>query len=197
VDATYEIGTYSDGKFTALSSAKQETLKKGKAFISFSGGKVSVKNKSAYKSDLKKYYGYDSKVVTDYNLSNYTTFAIRVTARTTDGTGYSDSEVFKGIPGTSFVKTMYLNRFINSGYCALNSASKGTYVGPITIVSDSYFGSFSVVSSNPNVASGTMSYSSTGTPLLYIYPSAKGTVKLTITALDGSNKKTTFTLQVR
>jgi hypothetical protein len=197
VDATYEIGTYSDGKFVALSAANQEILKKGKAFISLSGNKVSVKSKSAYKSDLKKYYGYSSKVVTDSNLSNYTTFAIKVTARTTDGTGYTDSEIFKGIPGTSYVRTMFNFKFINSGYCNLSSAGRGSYVGPITIVSDSYFGSFSVVSSNPNVASGTMSYSSTGTPLLYIYPSAKGTVKLTITALDGSNKKTTFTLQVR
>ena len=164
--------------------------------FSLSGNKVTVKNKNAYKSDLAK-YGVNTKGINDYNLSEYTAFAIRVTARTTDGTGYSDTEIFKGIPGTSYVKTMLGYKFISNGYCKLSAANKGASVGPITIVSDSYFGSFSVVSSNPSVATGTMTYGSNGTPYLYIYPSAKGTVKLTITALDGSNKKATFSLQVR
>ncbi|MCR5138509.1 MAG: S8 family serine peptidase [Oscillospiraceae bacterium] len=141
-----------------------------------------------------------------YNYNYY----IRVTARTTDGTNLMHSVYYRPIP--QIVKVEIIN---NSGYLAkkdiiYQSWGEGTL--SYEVVGLSKYGkyyyrelpNFSVTSSNPDVAGGTMSYGFDEEygwyAILTVYRNAtgkKGTAKITVKTTDGTNKSASITIQVK
>lgn len=167
---------------------QQEKLKKVKLYT-FSNGKVSI-NKNfesiCYRNDL---YSYDSQY----------RFAILIRATATDGSGvYAEKLIVPTIP-VARLTSYYSNytlfaQFDDSG---MPVVTYSYYSNPIYIYCDGKYSynnnvpGLKVVSSNPGVANG--SYEGGN---VYISTGKVGTAKLTVTAIDGTNKSTSFTVKV-
>ncbi|WP_026662051.1 S8 family serine peptidase [Butyrivibrio proteoclasticus] len=188
----YEIGFY-NGSFTKVPDKYKATYQKNKDMFSFANGKVTASATSAMQKAASKYAGTIGK-----SLSNAGNPAIRVIARSTDGTGNEDSMVIVAVRPTTQVNLYFPNgRKVMPNYIAIADLSHPDGNG-LYIVSDGTIKDFNVVSSNPDIASGYVSYGSgDSNGALLIFPHSKGTVTFTVNALDGSGKKATVKVQVR
>ena len=87
----------------------------------------------------------------------------------------------------------YVGPAVKGGTCKI--AVSPNYYGmssyPVKIASNGFMHNFNVNSSNTNVATAFASGST-----LVIRPVGKGTTKITVTAMDGTNKKATITVKV-
>ena len=218
VEWSYELGfiqlkdkNYSfismDNKYSnTAASSLPEFCRKNNYFFTMSGSKLKVQSTAAINKALANIYkNYGSSF--DLNVVP----AVRVTAKTTDGTGYSSSKVFMTSNPTKWIKASYPDKdgsgysyysayripsyFITNSACA--SIRLETNLDSFSSVPEQ---AFSVTSSNPKVATGVAEYFNAfkdgDKNVVTVYPHAKGTTKLTITALDGTNKKITITIQV-
>ena len=208
VDVQYIIGfNDDDGKFIPIDDRYQEFVIKNKLFISYSGGKVSVKNTKNYKKDLVKFYKKFGTYADFFDEEKHwaPAPAIMMTAWTTDGTEYSDVQQFKVINNASYLvlERFYAGRAYNikSDTILLSAWPDGYSAG--SIYSGMSNPSYSVVSSNPNVATASAYYKGWNDYYreyeysLDVVPKSKGTAKITITALDGTGKKITYTVKVK
>lgn len=167
--------------------SQQEKLKKVKLYT-FSNGKVSI-NKN-FESICNRNY-----------LSSYDNeykFAILIRATATDGSGvYAEKLIVPTIPVarlTSYYRNYTLfAQFDDNGMPVVTYS----YSGPIYIYRDNKYGfnnnmpGLKVVSSNPGVANGFYEKGK-----VHISTGKVGTAKLTVTAIDGTNKSTSFTVKV-
>ncbi len=166
--------------------SQQEKLKKVKLYT-FSNGKVSI-NKNfesiCRRNDLSSYDD-------EYR------FAILIRATATDGSGvYAEKLIVPTIPVARL--TSYYRNYTLFAQFDDNGMPVVTYsyrFNPISIYRDYYFNNnmpgLKVVSSNPGVANGFYEEGK-----VYISTGKVGTAKLTVTAIDGTNKSTSFTVKV-
>ncbi len=232
VEWSYEIGFINNGNFIAIGDWRGTSLKdaerleaffnKNKYFFTFSNGKLTVQSPAA----IDKAFDNIKKNFNDLDLSD-DPLAVRVIAKTTDGTGYSDSKVFMAIEPTTWLSTSYKDRAEDEYVSYSSYLIPADYIDSevVAIKIDSNFDSgrgdelkqvYSISSSNPNVATGNAKYTKmkyigwdsktnreTYIPddgyknFFLIYPHGKGTTQFTITALDGTNKKVTITVKVQ
>lgn len=209
VDWSYELGCIKNGAFVKLGALNgTEEAKRleyfcnqNKYFFTLSNGRLTVQNTAAVNKALVNI----NRNFKNFDLSSYP-LAVRVTAKTTDGTNYSDSKIFVSIAPTTWVKTSYDDRYYNAYLLPARFINES--VVPIRIESnlDTYYfvpeQIYSVTSSNPKVATGYCTYTALGDDTrnknyVYVHPHGKGTATLTITALDGTNKKTRITIKVQ
>ena len=199
---------FSDPEGTSFADAERLAYfcNKNKYFFTFSNGKLTVQNPAAINKAIanisKNFNGLE--IAPEY-------LAVRVTATTTDGTGYSDSRVYMAVEPTTWVKTSDYDekaeKYVNYSNYLVDTTDKelgwSTRVIRIDTNLDEQFrvGSdpvFGVECSNPRVASANAKYvAEYGHSYLLIHPTATGTTKITITALDGTNRKVTITVKVK
>ncbi|MBE5825830.1 MAG: hypothetical protein E7307_04245 [Butyrivibrio sp.] len=205
-DKNYSFISMNNKYSNTAASSLPEFCHKNKYFFTMSGSKLKVQSTAAINKALANIYkNYGSNF--DLNVVP----AVRVTAKTTDGTGYSSSKVFMTSNPTKWIKASYPDKdgsgysyysayripsyFITNSACA--SIRLETNLDSFSSVPQQ---AFSVTSSNPKVATGVAEYFNAfkdgDKNVVTVYPHAKGTTKLTITALDGTNKKITITIQV-
>ncbi len=219
VETDYEFGYLDENNvFEPVEDRYQEYIKKNKLFVSYNAGKVSAKNRKATVSDLSKlirqfrlskpyepfaYYGYDGDIITYLPV-------LKLKAYTTDGTGCNAEHYFRvGRDATYLLLENFytyagslLHYVVRSDTIELSKYPNGYIAG--YIYSNMTNPHYSVVSSNPNVATANTefleeygTYPGEPTYRMAVLPRAKGTTKITITCLDGTNKKFTYTVKVK
>ena len=206
----YEVGYYKEKSedddtyvFEALSDGAAKIIKDKKLFFSFSSsnGKLTVKSKKQVDKDIDIFNGLSSEKLSDLDY-----LSVNVKASTTDGTERSASEVIEMISPTTYIKVDHDEK--NSKVIELTLAecrSEDGSMGGMTYIidSDSTYGTFKVTSSDVNVASAYAKLSEEKVDgekkyvrRLVIYPNRTGRTKITIQALDGTNVKATYTVDV-
>ncbi|MBR1670362.1 MAG: S8 family serine peptidase [Butyrivibrio sp.] len=207
----YELGVIDTNSqngyaYQSLPGSCQEDAKKNKMFYTVSNGKVKAKSYKQIAGDLNKLYK-------EYGLNYFDHYlpAIKVWAGTGDGTEYESNEMIfmTALNPTTSIK-VYTWEYLKQKYVAYDRYYLyQNQTGTLVIGSNGSFPYlFSVESSNPNIVSAVAGGSGDAISLgdnkygvpLYIYPNTqgkKGTARITITALDGSNKKTSISIQVR
>ncbi len=156
----------------SLSASDQNSIKKSKAFFTFSNGTVKANSAKKFKKDEQNYRHLKKKSTDQW--------IIKVTATTADGTGISATQTWRSNPP---LKWIYIGPYYNRP-TAFYAYNKGTYLS--IYLSGSYYGTFEVTSSNPNAISGCID----GTELMVTTPRGKtGSATITLKALDGSGKK--------
>ena len=200
----YEYGLIAkDESFIPYPEKDQEIFRKTKFCMTYSGGKVSVKSKSAYRAQLKK-AGITN--VTDDELQNDYYMALRLTVTTTDGTGYKDTAIFRSVlPTTSLQVRSYDSqgtlRPFDASLIDITTNGVGVYCCG-SVRTDGFIDySYAVTSSNPDIASATVTYdkkyeAQDGGYMLAVTARKKGIVKITIQALDGTGKKKVYLIKV-
>ena len=146
--------------------------------ITLSNGKLTVSSK------VSSYVWYNSS-------SYYQVLYILCIATTTDGTNLMDYCMYNVVPPTKTLKTYDTEEWKPYTLYILPKNSMSTlYNFDVYVSSNSmYVNQFTVKSSNPDIASAVLVDNDT----LRIYTGTKtGTATITITANDGSGKKTTF-----
>ncbi len=196
---TYEIGRsvprYSGDSLVGIDFVKypnSDELVRDKYFCTYSGGKLSIKSIKKFAEDMDK-AGVSSDSV-----------AIRVIASSTDGTGLTGSIFFSPVVPTTRMQvrtydSQYHYTVYDGSYVSL-SKYKDTGCAVGSVYSNGQInGAFSVTSSNDDICSGSVIYGSDYPcgNLLVIYPRKKGKATVTVTALDGTGKKTSYIIVVR
>ena len=199
----YEIGFYTNKGFVKIDDQYKTYYRNNRLFFGFSGGRITANTEKACEKAVEKF----KQKYPEYEFPKGDR-AIRVIARTTDGTGYEAEKIFRL---TEPVKrfTVYIQddgEFVEATGCdmLLSAGHKVGYID-ITATSDkaSRVNYCSVTSNKPSVATAATFYekrSEYGTKArtyLDIYAHGKGTARLTIKALDGSGKTYGFTVRVK
>ena len=197
-DKDYELGFYNmnSGEYCQIPDSYKAEYQKSKAFFTVANGKVTACNVQKMYQGIYKYLAV-AVDEPDYYLWKP---MVTITARTTDGTDYSSRISYIMVEGTSkisFVTYRYSEYssgpVVKGGTCQIKISPelyrKSSY--PVSIRSDGFISSYNVSSSNTNVATAFASGST-----LVIRPVGKGTTKITVTAMDGTNKKATITVKV-
>ena len=191
-----EIGTYSGrGNFTPLENS-DEAVSAG-LFFTFARGKFSVKDKSHYLEDLEKL---GMAVETDEDIVYY---SAKLTATTTDGTGYSTVRYVETVPPTTYIRMISNSKEIIDGKINLSSyldedgnLIQSKYYNAGVLEYDNAEHGLSVVSSDTKVATPLITKLS-GNKVLLLFPKGRGTARITVTPLDGSPVKYEYTITVR
>ena len=184
----YEIGFYNGSKFIKVPDSYKATYQKNKEMFSFANGKVTANATSAMNKAANKY----ANIVGVKSGAP----AIRVIARSTDGTGHEASTVIIAVRPASYLGLYFIdanerpNTRVMPYHIAIIDSKKTDQAGFYISTNDS-LGEFSVVSSNPDVASGFAEGN-----YLVVFPHSKGTAVFTVSTLDGSGLKTSVKVQV-
>jgi hypothetical protein len=191
-----EIGTYSGrGNFTPLDNS-DEAVSAG-LFFTFAGGKFAVKDREHYVDDLKKL---GITVETDEDIVYY---SAKLTASTTDGTGYSAVRYVETVPPTTYIrlisnsKNMDAKEISLSDYLDADGALlQNKYYNAGILEYDNAEHGLSVVSSDTKVVTPLITKLS-GNKVLLLFPKGRGTARVTVTPLDGSPVKYVYTITVK
>lgn len=199
---------YGSGKLSKDNPELLETIKKNKAFFTFSNGKVKVDTKEKFMDDLAR-YGYDNngdKIYKDFGLVVYATPA--------DGSHFkAESSIFRGKdPGTKIEFIKYTAGKNSSGDTVYTAA--GAFDDTIVIDLDDELAVPTVVgvdenSQVENTVKYPVSVYSLDTTIcsayygtrsnaagIIIYPYKEGTAKITVSLRDGSGFSKTLNVQV-
>jgi uncharacterized protein YjdB len=199
IDYDYEVGTYSgSGRFAALSDELNETIRKKGMIFRVSGTGVRLKDKDQYIADLVEL---GLMASADDTLKYY---AVKLTATTTDGTGYEAARYFKAVEATTFIKLKKTN---GSGYVTEGKTKFSAYLENGVLNQKKYYKAgvvdfdnsergFSVVSSDTSVVTPYITTVSGVANTLALFPKGVGTATITISALDGSGVKCVYTFTV-
>ena len=219
VNWSYEYEIYSGGRFQSLeeflideylnesysveeAEAKARKVitycRNNRLFYSFSKGKVTANGPTALKNSINKFEKYSDFSFDEKSMYDY--IAISVKASATDGTGYYGTKRYLMREAVSRYKQ-------GSPVNRIDGIPMRKYTCEIKTNVDDYQGmrnlstverpQYAVTSSSPNVAFGSASFNRDEQKTeINVITLAKGTTTITITALDGSNKKTTIKVYV-
>ncbi len=192
----YEDASYSTREAEAKAKKVVTYCKNNGLFYYFSKGKVTPNSAAAMNNSIKRFEKY-----ADYSLgerSMYDYIAVVVKASATDGTGYSDTKRYLVREAVKSYKLGYPENRVDL-------RPRKTQVVEIRTNVDDYEGmrdlssgekpEYVVASSNPDIAFGIVPYNN-DPKKVQVVGMNKGNATLTITAQDGSNKKTTIQVYV-
>jgi hypothetical protein len=208
VNWDYEVGTYTgSGRFTPLENS--EEAKENQLLFTFADGTLTVKDRDQYIEDLEELG------VTVGSGDNIPYYAVKITASTTDGTGYSAVKYVKVAEAAPEIFMMRSGKLVTTATMTLSKYQKedGTidktkaYEGGVLkqfkdeqYVEYSTSVKLSVVSSDTNVVTPYL-YSRSGENgterVLRLYPTGKGTATVTISTRDGSGHKMELAVKVQ
>lgn len=230
----YEVGAMKLGasSYTKIKANKsdfdyQQYIKDNKMFFTLSDGKLTVQKTALISENFSKLKELATDKGDTFDYTDGYVPVIKVTATTTDGTGFSDSITYQTLPPaskiyfgkpddnyqTSYTETLDRNTkgeivlwtkyeyYAGKEYAELDDLKddESAYSAALVKYKPYYY---TVTSSNPSVATAyvdsSSEYSSKYNAIpIYIYAYKPGTVKFTVTACDGSGKKQTITVKFK
>jgi subtilisin family serine protease len=206
VNWDYEIGNYTgSGRFTPLKIS--EEAKEKQLLFTFTDGTLTIKDRDSYIEDLEEL----GETVESGGSIPY--YAVKITASTTDGTGYEAVKYVKAAEPVPEVFVVKNDEPVSSIELPLSEYRKedGTMdktnpyeAGVLKQFVDEAFAEYpssvklSVVSSDTNVVTPQF-YIRSGTTerVLRLYPTGPGTATVTVKAKDGSGRNYVFTVTIQ
>ena len=206
VNWDYEIGNYTgSGRFTPLDNS--EEAKEKHLLFTFSDGTLSIKDRDSYIEDLEEL----GETVESGGSIPY--YAVKITASTTDGTGYEAVKYVKVAEPAPEIYILKNDKLVHKINLTLSKYQKedGTMdktkafeAGVLKQSQDDAYTDYpsnvklSVVSSDTNVVTPQL-YTRSGTTerVLRLYPTGPGTATVTVKTKDGSDLKYMFTVTVQ
>lgn len=169
-----------------------QTLKKNKAFFTFSNGKVTVNTKQNWDKNLEKYRGYRTSESGEVYLNVYAT--------TIDGTNIEKSIRIFAIDPMEEILIGKMNEngdfveYKEHDFTYSSTTQNNARIDKFAIVCDEAR-SYEVTSNNPAVASG-LYKSSDANEKLWIYVNGIGKATITVKVKDGSELSRSITINV-
>ncbi len=206
VNWDYEIGNYTgSGKFTPLENLDE--AKEKQLFFTFDDGTLTIKDRDSYIEDLVELG------VSIGSGDSIPYYAVKLTASTTDGTGYKAVKYVKAAEPVPEVYVVKNDKRVSNIRLTLSKYQKedGSMdktkfyeAGVLKQVKDEAYAEYSssvklsIVSSDTNVVTPYLS-NRLGTEelVLRLYPTGPGTSTVTIKTKDGSGRKYVFTVTVQ